>query len=240
MQIVTVETIKRVLWLAALTAFPATPATILVDAPSTPVALGVSFGVNVDIADVVEGLYSFQFDLAFSPVVISAGAVTEGPYLRSRGTTLFVPGDIDNTAGTVGTIADTVLGPPLIEIVAPSGPLAIIRFIGLAEGTSAISLSNVILLDSAGNDIPVTIQNGRATVGVPEPASMLLIGSAAIAGFGLCYRNKRQSSMKMKGDRRRISEHKEFLALFQERYVVEGRGPAILNKTDNYIRGCHF
>ena len=64
-----------------------------------------------------------------------------------------------------------------------TGNLATIRFAGVGLGTSPVTLSNVVLLDSALGDIGAKIQNGSIGVVVPEPdgAAMLLVGAAALA-----------------------------------------------------------
>src|SRR5205823_5551888 len=94
------------------------------------------------------------------------------------GSTILVPGPIDNTSGTITATADTLVGPG--PGVSGSGTLATVDFTSAGLGTSPITLSNLILLDSSLNDIAFTIANGSAAVlrgpsSVPEPTSAVLI-----------------------------------------------------------------
>lgn len=168
-----------VLSAVALLVLNCSAATIRIDPIPGPVPVGGTVNVSVSASD-VDDVYAFQFDLAFNPALLSATAVSEGQYLRQRGNTFFIPGNIDNSAGTITVTADTLLGPPFINIMAPLGPLVTFGFTGLSPGTSAVTLSNVILLDSAGSDIAVTVQNGSVMVALPEPPSAILFGTALV------------------------------------------------------------
>ena len=96
----------------------------------------------------VSNLFAFQFDVGFDPPIVSAIGVTEGSFLPTGGSTLFIPGTIDNVTGVISNTADALTG--LVPGVSGSGTLAKVQFQALAPGTSAITLSNVILLDSSG------------------------------------------------------------------------------------------
>jgi general secretion pathway protein D len=168
---------------AAASVMLATPliAGTVVSAGSATVSTGDIFTVPVSIADVSD-LFAFQFDLTFDPAILQLQSISEGTFLPLAGSTIFVPGTIDNTAGTATITADTLTG---------SGPgasggaeLADFMFQAIAPGTSAITLSNVILLDSSLGDIPFTTSDGAVTVGtavVPEPVGLAWVGALAIA-----------------------------------------------------------
>ena len=170
--------------LASLVAFAAVQAaTVSIDPSSTTVGVGNTFSLNVDIADVTD-LYAFQFDVGFDPTLLAATSESEGPFLSSAGTTIFFPGTIDNVGGAVSGTADVLSG--AISGASTSGTpglLATLQFTALAEGTSAISLSNIVLLDSSLNDISFTSMDGSVTVvpvgAVPEPRLILVL----FAGF---------------------------------------------------------
>src|SRR5262249_46484876 len=135
-------------------------------------------------------LYAFQFDLGFNPAILSVISVTEGPFLPGGGASLFIPGSVDNVGGTLSFTADTLQG--LTPGVTGSGTLAIITFRALAAGTSAITLLNTSLLDSNLNLLDSTASNGSISA-VPEPSTLLLLGSALTFVFSRRARLSRHS-----------------------------------------------
>jgi hypothetical protein len=66
--------------------------------------VGDTFFLNLNVVDAVD-LTSWQFDLAYDPTLLQANLVTEGPFLASAGSTLFIPGFIDNSAGLIGGVS---------------------------------------------------------------------------------------------------------------------------------------
>jgi general secretion pathway protein D len=116
-------------------------------------------------------LYAFQFDLAFDPSILQLESIQEGSLLPSVGSTAFSPGTIDNISGTATFNADSLLGPT--PGASSGGDLADFLFLGIGPGTSALTLSNVVLLDSALSDISFTTSEGSVAVTpakVPEPS----------------------------------------------------------------------
>jgi hypothetical protein len=175
------------LLLAGAGSASATPIVSIQPSAST-VSPGDLLTLEIDIADVSD-LFAFQFDVAFDPTVLVSGDVTEGAFLPAGGTTLFIPGAVDNVAGSITGTANALFG---LAGVNGSGPLAQIALNALAVGTSPITLSNVILVDSSLNDIPFTLASGtvevHATSSVPEPATLMLVSTA---GLTLLLRRKR-------------------------------------------------
>ena|SRR5579872_428830 len=164
--------------------------------PSTSVIAGSTFAVDVNISNVSD-LFAFQFDINFTPGILSAISITEGSFLPSGGTTFFLPGTIDNTGGSIAFNADTLIGP--IPGVSGSGTLAILDFTALASGTSPISILNVGLLDSTLSPIPFGTVDGSANISgatggtVPEPATILLLLAQGIAvGLALKWKYHNQ------------------------------------------------
>jgi hypothetical protein len=150
------------------------------------VALGnpVSFDVKVSgLSD----LYAFEFDISFDPAILSASSVTEGALFSSVGV-FFSPGFIDNVGGTVTFIGDSLSGPG--PGISTDGTLASILFSSIASGSSNLTLSNVILLDSNFGDIAATASGASINVmaggsTTPEPATFVLLLPVVVV---ICWR----------------------------------------------------
>lgn len=175
---------------------PAVAVPIVSITPSSiVVSPGQNFSLDISITDAID-LYAFEFDLAFDPAILSAGSITEGPFLPTGGAaTFFIDGTIDNTAGTIAFTADSLL--TAIQGVDGSGILARVDFQSLGVGTSSVTLSNVILLDSAGGDITATTVDGGVTVhqpvtGVPEPSTWLLLATGCVGLLGYGWRHRKR------------------------------------------------
>lgn len=174
---------KHCLLLAFALGAAAQAATITSSTPQSSYNANEAIPVDVSISNVTD-LYAFQFDLAFDPAVLSAQSVSEDGYFSSNGVA-FLPGTVDNTAGTISFIADTLSG---------SGPgftgstqLATITFTALADGITSISPTELILLDSTLSEISAgtaaATVNVLGTAPVPEPTSLGLVST--VLGVGL-------------------------------------------------------
>lgn len=150
--------------------------------PSTvfPV-IGGTLSVDIDITDAVD-LYAFQFDVSFIPGVLSAIAITDGGFLGGGG---FFAGFIDNGAGSITFIADTLAGP--VPGITGTGKLARLEFTAIGTGMSSITVLNALLLDSTLTEGSVNVFNAEVVVepgstDVPEPNwfFLLLATNAAI------------------------------------------------------------
>lgn len=174
-----------VLWIAYSNA----SAAVISIVPSAYVSDGSPISLDVNVSGVSD-LFAFQFDIAFDPAILAATGATEGPLFSGVGVS-FSPGVIDNTAGTISFIGDSLSGPG--PGISGSGTLAEIHFQPVGIGSSAVGLSNVILLDSALGDIAATVDNATVSVTalVPEPATFMLI-SVALGVLGAArYRARR-------------------------------------------------
>jgi hypothetical protein len=170
---------KRTIHLAVMStllasALPA--ATLLLVPSSTTVMAGDTLTVDVNITDVTD-LYAYQFDVGFDPALLNASSVTAGPFLATGGTTLFLAGLVDNSAGTVSFTAESLIS--LVPGVSGDGALAQISFLAVGPGLATMTPFGVILLDSSGAGIDATTQSATVLVNTPEVAS----GSYAAAGL---------------------------------------------------------
>lgn len=136
------------------------------------VDVGDTFSVNVHVAQAVD-LTSWQFDLKYNPLLLRAESVAEGPFLNSFGTTLFLPGVIDNSTGdiTVVTNAYVDFGP----LPNGDGELAIVHFKALGPGVSPLDLQNLFLNFNSG----VNATNANVSV-VPIPGTAILMGAGCV------------------------------------------------------------
>jgi hypothetical protein len=171
---------------------------LIVSSPLT-LSLGDSFAADVNISNVTN-LYGFQLDFNFNPAALHATDVLEGAFLPSGGTTFFIPGAIDNNAGSVGFNADTLLS--AVSGVNGGGRLLQFDFIATGVGTSSLNLGNVLLLDSSGNEIASSITNtsvtvaGTGNVHTPEPSVYILLIAAFCAfAFGALFKKGAQSRL---------------------------------------------
>lgn len=156
--------------------------TVSVKTPASAPIVGDLFNVFVEVDSVID-LFAFQFDLNFDPAVLFANSTSEGAFLRSDGdATFFIPGTIDNSSGSITFTSDTLIG--AILGISGSGVLANINFHALAEGSSEVSLSNVVLLDSNIMDIQSETLDGtvwtKSGTAVPEPGILIFLSSGLI------------------------------------------------------------
>jgi hypothetical protein len=172
--------------LLGLCARPAAAVPLVSVGPSTVVAPGDSFFLDINIGD-VKDLFGFQFDLFYDPAVVSANDIVGGTFLSSTGEDFFIPGLIDNLAGTIAFTANTLLGP--IAGVSGSGTLARLNLTAKAAGSSVVGLANLLLLDSSLSEISAGTQNATVTVTtVPEPGTIVLLAT----GLGAAWLGRRR------------------------------------------------
>lgn len=154
----------------------AAPVLMAIPTPN-PVQVGSAVDLNVMISDIAD-LYAYQFTLTFDKTVLKATGVTEGAFLGTAGATFGDTGVIDNAAGTISFVYNTLLG--AVPGAFGSGSLANITFQTIGAGSSSLAFSELLFLDSAGADIAVSVEPAMIFA-VPEPASYLLFGVGLVA-----------------------------------------------------------
>jgi hypothetical protein len=156
------------------------------------VNIGQSFSLNIQITGTTD-LYGYQFDLGFDPSILAATSTTEGSFLPTGGSTFYIPGTVDNSGGAVTFTAGILDG--ALSGVTGAGVLSSVNFTALAAGTSAITLFNIVAIDSFGQGRAVTATNGTVNVSAsggatPEPSTLFLT-TLGFAGLVLAARVRR-------------------------------------------------
>ncbi|MES2355323.1 MAG: cohesin domain-containing protein [Pseudomonadota bacterium] len=178
--------------LGALLAGPVHATVISIQPLDVTVAPGDTFSLNINVRDAID-LYAVHFDLRFNSTVMSAVSVFEGAELQSGGPTTFSSGVIDNAAGKISFISNSLIG--AVPGVAGAGTLMSVQFHAFADDynvDSVVDFVNEVLLDSNLQEIPHGSQPAVASVYiVPEPNS----GALLFAGLGLgiftrCFRRR--------------------------------------------------
>jgi hypothetical protein len=167
---------KHLIALAAfcvtLACAPSARAAIILSVSPSPVSVapGGSFQLNVTLSGFPD-IVGFQFDV-FYPDFLELDTVTEGGFFAANGVT-FSPGAPG--VGTVSGVSDVLISPGVPD----PDVLMFLDFTATAPGTGAVSLDNIILLDSSFTETAVDQNNAAAVTSaanpVPEPSTWLLM-----------------------------------------------------------------
>jgi len=171
--------------LAACSHAWAAPTLSIVTTPN-PSQVGSVVDVDVRISDAVD-LYGYNFTLNFDANLFRAIGVSEGAFLGTAGAADFGYAGIDNTAGNVSYVYGYVFGPE--SGATGSGSLAHFQLEAIGIGIGAFSFSDLLFLDSASNELAVTVDTG-AQAEVPEPASYALFGIGLFGAAALRRRSQ--------------------------------------------------
>jgi hypothetical protein len=148
-----------------------------VSAPAQAVSTGTRFAVNITVQP-NNAIAGAQFNLSFNPALVTVNSVDEGNLLKQGGaSTYFMPGTINNTAGTVTGVAGAITTPG--QTVSTLGTFAVITFTaGTTKGTSTLTLANVIVGDINGQAVSVNVVNGQ--VSTDRPPVLTAIGGKTV------------------------------------------------------------
>jgi len=136
---------------------------IAVIGPTQSPTVGSTFTVNITATGSTD-LYAFQFDLVYNPAILSVVSVTAGKLPPGGGSTVFLPGSINNNSGAVTLNTGTLIGS--IPGAVGSGTLVAVQFSAVGPGASAVSVQNLILLNSTLSNMAnaASIQNASVLV----------------------------------------------------------------------------
>lgn len=125
-----------------------------------------SFTINIYIEPNTP-MAGAQFDFAFDSTLASVKDVQEkNAFSQTGATTIFNAGSIDNSKGTVSGVYSLILGK---DTATEPGTFATINLVSTGRsGTCKLQLSNVIVSNSSGNALPVTVVNGSVNIGNTE------------------------------------------------------------------------
>ena len=142
------------------------PAPVSISPTSQTVSTGETFTVDILVEPTVI-IAGAQFDLSFDSSLVTAISVAEGDLFNQGGcSTFFLPGTIDNDAGTITGVVCVIITPGCA--VLDPGILATITFVaGETEGTSPLELCNFIVGNKEGTAVFREITDGSVTVSAP-------------------------------------------------------------------------
>jgi hypothetical protein len=148
--------------------------------------LGDTFSVNITVSNVTD-LDGWQFNLYYQSTILNATNYSEGPFLKTGGSTTFFStvNFTDHYNATYGVVTLNDLRMSIPTGVNGSGTVATINFTVIGSGSSVLHLdpSGFVptkLVDSNNALIPFTMIDGEAPV-IPEFPSFLVLPILMIA-----------------------------------------------------------
>jgi len=168
-----------------------TTTTLYVDPQMTMVPkMGDSFAVNITVSDVTD-LAGWEFKLYYNSSMLNATSITEGPFLKTGGSTYLMVVDFtDNYNASHGRIWASCVMMGTGPGVNGTGTLATISFKTKLPGVSNLHLINTLLCNSETDPqlIPHVTINGVVNVLIHSLAVVNVTPFKTIVGRGLALR----------------------------------------------------
>jgi len=138
--------------------------------PQTVTAsVGDTFTIDIIVDSPIGEVYGAQYELYFDNTVLNATSQTQGTFLSQDGENTNVPANtIDNSLGKI-VYCEARMGAP--AGVTGKGVLASITFEAIKSGTSTLTLSYVMLMESPTSELAITVNSGTCTVTEPGETS---------------------------------------------------------------------
>jgi cell division septation protein DedD len=133
--------------------------------PTDPLEVGAIFTVTIAAGQIESPLSAFQIDLAYNPAVLAFRFSQSRSFLTTTSRQIVCP----EPAGVAGTIRLACATTGAAGGPTGDGPLAVLTFAAIANGTSDLTLNNIQLLDTGRPPalLPADLQQGQVIVGPP-------------------------------------------------------------------------
>jgi hypothetical protein len=108
-----------------------------------------------------------EMKLAYEPTTVEVVSIAEGNFFKQTGeNTIFSKGTIDNKLGTVSNIYSVIMGD---DTMLDRDVFATITLKAKDNsGITDLEMQNVVITNSAGDDLPITVTNAEIAVGDVE------------------------------------------------------------------------